>query len=116
MWLYISVVLRAVGARSYLMLLQCRTSRLVFRVNEISCLQYVTWQCCIFFLISKVKSAATEMPFLLVFCPVVQTHGSVFVLMVGIFLSQSFLLFKIRQLCRWGYLTAWENPVCYTHT
>lgn len=68
-----------------------------------------------FFLISKVRSAATEMPFLLVFCPAVQIHGSVFILMVGIFLSQSFLLFKIRQLRRWGYLTAWENPVCYTH-
>lgn len=76
------------GVCSYLTLLQCRTSHLVFRDDEISCLQYINWECCIFFLISKVKIAATEMPFLLVYRPVVKIHGFPFILMMGIFLFQ----------------------------
>jgi len=42
----------------------------------------VTGNVAFFFFIGKVKTAATEMPFLLVFCPVVKIHISL--LMMGI--------------------------------
>lgn len=57
----------------------------------------------LFFLISKI--AATEVPFLLVVCPVVKICGSLFILTMGIFFFFQSKLFKIRKLRRWGYMT-----------